>query len=212
MRGKQVDRIFLGIVAILLAEGLLIFTSASLGLLARTGATFSSVALKQFLAVAIGCLICFLASKVHYTFWRRWSFYILLLSIFLTLLVFIPKIGLEFGGAKRWIILGPITFQPAEILKVTFVIYTAARLSGVKDKVATFKRGVLPTVIIITIAGVILLLPSVLDKFSVEVLVKASKSFPIFRNRSAIPSSPWRRKNSVLSEARFSYCYSYFLP
>ena len=157
MRGKQVDRIFLGIVAILLAAGLLIFTSASLGLLARTGATFSSVALKQFLAVAIGCLICFLVSKVHYTFWRRWSFYILLLSIFLTLLVFIPKIGLEFGGAKRWIILGPITFQPAEILKVTFVIYTAAWLSGVKDKVATFKRGVLPTVILITIAGVILL-------------------------------------------------------
>ena len=121
MRGKQADKLFLGIVSILLVAGFLIFTSASLGLLARTGASFSSVALNQGVALVIGCAIAFVASKIRYTFWRRWSFYIFLVSIFVTLLVFFPKIGLEFGGGKRWIALGPVTLQPAEFLKILYL-------------------------------------------------------------------------------------------
>src|SRR3989338_3688003 len=157
VRGKQVDKIFLGIVSILLVAGLLIFTSASLGLLARTGANFSSVAINQFVAVLIGCVLAFTASKFHYTFWRRWSFYIFLAAIILTLLVFLPKIGLEFGGGRRWLSIGAVPFQPAEFLKIAFVMYAASWLSAAKEKVATFKEGMLPLIIMLAIVGVILL-------------------------------------------------------
>ncbi|MDO8590759.1 MAG: putative peptidoglycan glycosyltransferase FtsW [bacterium] len=182
MRGKQVDRIFLGIISILIVSGLFIFTSASLGLLARNGASFSSVAFSQFSAVLIGCLLAFLISKIHYTFWRRWSFYILLFSIFLTLLVFVPKIGLEFGGGRRWIALGSITFQPAELLKIAFVIYTAAWLASAKEKITTFKGGILPVIVLLAIVGVILLKQPDTDTF-VSIILAALGMFIVAGGR-----------------------------
>lgn len=165
VRGKPADRVFLVIVSVLLIAGFLIFTSASLGLLARTGANFSSVALNQFAAVLIGCVTAFITSKIHYTFWRRWSFYIFLAALILTLLVFLPKIGLEFGGGKRWLALGPVTFQPAEFLKIAFVMYSAAWLSAAKEKLITFKGGMLPVIIMLAIAGAVLLKQPDTDTF-----------------------------------------------
>ncbi len=164
-RGKNVDRIFLGIVGVLLVAGLVIFTSASLGLLARTGASFSSVAVSQLVAIAIGCVLAYVISKIPYTLWRRYSFYIFLVSIVLTLLVFVPHIGLQFGGGKRWIGFAGVSFQPGEFLKIAFVIYCATWLSGVRERIDSFKEGILPIIIMLTIVGVILLKQPDTDTF-----------------------------------------------
>lgn len=182
MRGKQADRMFLGIVTVLLVSGLLIFTSASLGLLARTGANFSSVALTQLAAVVLGCLIAFVVSKIHYTFWRRASFYIFIASIILTLLVFVPHIGLTFGGGKRWIGIGGFSFQPAEFLKIAFVMYSATWLAGAKEKVTTFKEGMLPIIIMLAIVGVILLKQPDTDTF-VSIFLAAMGMFIVAGGR-----------------------------
>ncbi len=165
VRGKQADKVFLGIVIILLVAGFLIFTSASLGLLARTGVSFWSVALNQCAALLVGCAIAFIVSKIRYTLWRRLSFYIFIFSVFLTLLVFIPHVGLEYGGAKRWIDLKLLTLQPGEFLKIAFVIYAAALLAAAKEKAATFKGGMMPLVIMLSIVGVILLKQPDTDTF-----------------------------------------------
>lgn len=165
VRGKQVDKIFLGLVGILLVAGFLIFTSASLGLLARTGASFSSVATNQLLALLIGCSLAFGVSKIRYVFWRKLSFFIFIFSLVLTLLVFVPGIGLEHGGGKRWIDLKFFSFQPGEFLKIAFVIYAAALLSAAKEKITTFKNGMLPLVIILAIVGAILLSQPDTDTF-----------------------------------------------
>src|SRR3989338_9844392 len=137
-RAKQVDKVLLVIVAILLLAGFLIFTSASLGLIARSGAKFSSIALNQFLSIILGISVAYVVSKIHYTFWRKWSFYILLISLAITLLVFVPMFGLQFGGGKRWIALGSYSFQPAELLKIGFIIYCASWFSSAKAKITTF--------------------------------------------------------------------------
>ena len=182
MRGKQADKLFLGIVSILLVAGFLIFTSASLGLLARTGASFSSVALNQGVALVIGCAIAFVASKIRYTFWRRWSFYIFLVSIFVTLLVFFPKIGLEFGGGKRWIALGPVTLQPAEFLKIAAVIYCAALLAAAKDRVGTFRGGMMPVILLLSVVGAILLKQPDTDTF-ISIFLAAMSMFIVAGGR-----------------------------
>ena len=83
--------------------------------------------------------------------------YIFLFSIVVSLLVFIPNIGFAFGGAKRWILLGPFTFQPAELLKLGFVIYFATWLSGVRELLHTFRYGLLPFLILMSIIGALLL-------------------------------------------------------
>ena len=74
----------------------------------------------------------------------------------MTAAVFIPHLGLSNLGAERWLKLGPFSFQPVEILKFGFVLYFAAWLSWVKNKVKDFKFGILPLIIMLAIIAVIL--------------------------------------------------------
>lgn len=155
---KKIDRPFLITVIILVVAGFFIFTSASLGLLAREGARFSSVAFSQFfLGIFLGAIALLITTKIKYTFWRKHAFYIFLFSAAVTLLVFVPSLGYEASGAKRWIDFGIVTFQPAELLKIGFVIYFAAWLTNVRDKVHTIGHGIIPFIILLGIAGSILL-------------------------------------------------------
>ena len=74
------------------------------------------------------------------------------------LAVFIPGIGLGSGGAHRWIGLGPITVQPAEILKIAVVIYLAAWFTQRKDSTISFREGYLPFLGIVGLVGFFLIL------------------------------------------------------
>ena len=94
MKAKSVDTILLGLVIVLVVSGFLIFSSASLGLLARSGASFSSVAFNQFLfGIVGGGTMMFLLSNIYYRNLRQYAFYIFIFSVFITLSVFIPGIG-----------------------------------------------------------------------------------------------------------------------
>lgn len=168
MRKRMLDRGLLGIVIFLVLAGFLIFSSASLGLLAREGARFSGVALNQLLFGIIGGSIAlFITSSIHYRIWRQYAFYIFIATLVLTALVFVPGLGFGHGGAQRWIHIGSFTLQPAEFLKIGFVIYIATWLSGMKNHVATFKKGTLPFVGIVSCVGILMLLQPDTDTFMV---------------------------------------------
>ncbi len=152
------DRIFLGIVVFLVFLGFLVFTSASLGLLAKGNVSFFTVAFKQlFFGIFLGSIALIIASNIHYRFWKKYSFYIFSFSVVSALLVFIPGIGIEHGGANRWIDLGFVSMQPAEFLKLGFVMYFAAVLSSVKNKIGSMKYGVLPCALILGLVSLVLL-------------------------------------------------------
>ena len=160
------DRTLLVLTYILVVIGFSIFSSASLGLLAREGARFSSVALGQIVFGIIGGSIAlFLASIVHYRWWRQYAFYIFLVTLLLTLLVFEPHIGFSHGGATRWLKIGGFTLQPAEFFKIGFVIYIATWLSGMKSQMKSFTKGTLPFLGLIAVAGVPLLMQPDTDTF-----------------------------------------------
>lgn len=168
MRKRILDRGLLGIVIFLVLGGFLIFSSASLGLLARGGAQFSNVALNQFLfGIVGGSIALFIMSSIHYRWWRQYAFYIFLATLFGTLLVFVPGLGFEHGGAQRWISIGGFSLQPAEFLKIGFVIYIATWLSGMKKNITTFKLGTLPFVGIVGVVGIVMLLQPDTDTFMV---------------------------------------------
>lgn len=163
---KGVDRTLLVIIMLLVVGGFLIFSSASLGLLAREGARFSSVAFSQItFGIVGGCIAMFITSQIFYRNWRRFAFYIFLATIVLTLLVFIPGLGMEHGGAQRWIRVFGFSFQPAELLKIGFIIYMATWLSGIHKVVGTFRHGTLPFIGITAIVGLLLLLQPDTDTF-----------------------------------------------
>lgn len=153
----KIDKPFLISVLLLTFVGFILFTSASLGLLARDGASFGTVAIKQGIGLVIGSVAFFVMSKVYYKKLKKYSFFILLGAIFINLLLFIPALSFNHGGASRWISLGFVTFQPGEFLKIAFIIYFAAWLSSIKEKILTIKYGILPYVVIISILGILLL-------------------------------------------------------
>src|SRR6185369_6364583 len=99
MKGKKVDKFFLIIILSLIVLGVLMFVSASLGILARNEKTFYSVLFSQ-LVLGLGLVGMFICYKINYKFWRKFSFIIFIGSILLTACVFIPKFGWSHGGAE----------------------------------------------------------------------------------------------------------------
>lgn len=153
-----VDRYLFGVLVGLVGAGFLIFLSASIGLLARDGASFGHVALMRLISVAIGAVLAYLASVSSYKHLRIYAFHLLFASIILTALVFIPGLGLEHGGARRWIVVAGLSFQPAELLKIAFVIYAASFFSSAKEKIQTLGLGLMPLLVLLGIAGFLLIL------------------------------------------------------
>lgn len=158
MKGTKVDKIFLGIVIALTLGGIIMFVSASLGILAKNETKFYGVLTSQLLFGLLGgSIVLYATLRVPYKFWREYSLIIFIASLLITALVFVPHIGFTHGGARRWINVFGFSMQPVEILKIAFIIYFAAWLSWVKNKVRDVKWGILPLVIFILLIGGLLL-------------------------------------------------------
>ncbi len=172
---SKISKPFLFWTIILVIAGFFIFSSASLGILARDEVKFSNVAFNQiFYGLFLGSIACLFFAKTDYHIWKRYSFIFFLGSILLTILVFVPGLGMEHGGAKRWLDLGFISFQPAELLKISFVVYFAAWLSRMEGKTSTFKWGLLPFILFSAIIGIILLAQPDTDTFAVIIFAALS--------------------------------------
>lgn len=171
---NSVDYIFFGIVAALVVLGFVIFASASMGFLTREGARFSSVVGNQLLGILLGALLGYAASHVHYRVWRKFSVYVFIAAVVLTLLVFVPGVGVAHGGALRWLDIAGFSFQPAEFFKIGLVIFFAALLALAKERVSSFRYGLLPFLLLTAGAGGILLLQPDTDSFVILVLTLLS--------------------------------------
>ncbi len=158
MKKKGVDRIFFGIVIALIVIGVIMFTSASLGILARSESKFYGVIFSQFIFGFCGGLVAlFFGLRIPYKFWRKYSLILFIISIILTTLVFIPGFGSTHGGANRWVTFLGFSFQPVEFLKIGFIIYFAAWLSWVKVRVKDIRFSILPLLALLGIIAFILL-------------------------------------------------------
>ena len=142
-RTRGSDPIFLTTVLLLLGLGLLMLYSAS-SAQSRfdTGYTVSTKYLqKQAICAVLGLVCMFAFSRISPAFWHRYAYWIYGISIALLLLVLVA--GQSANGAKRWISIAGIQFQPSEIAKFAMIV-TIARLSrGFGARAAEFRRGVL---------------------------------------------------------------------
>lgn len=156
--GHHPDYFLMSLVILLVVAGLVILASASseLGKLKFNDPYYY---LKHQIAygLSVGILGFFAGLKIQYQFWKKVSLALLLLNVVLLILVF-THFGREAGGASRWLQLGPATFQPSEILKLTFIIYLAAWLANPKmNRVNDIWGGLLPFFIICGIIGGLLI-------------------------------------------------------
>ncbi len=160
---RKIDKFFLLMVIVLSLGGFFIFLSASLGLIVKGGDTFQMIALKQAVSLFIGICAFFIISKIKYTFWRKSAFFILIGAFVINLLLYIPGLSIHHGGATRWVDLGFVSFQPSEFLKIAFIIYLAAWIHFAKDKIKTFRYGLLPFLLLLGILTGLLLSQSDTD-------------------------------------------------
>jgi len=161
VKPKQFDQYFFGIVLLITVIGVFSFVSASLGVLAQSTAKFYGVLFGQLALGFVGGLAgLWLAIRIPYHFWRNHAFVIFIITLGLTAAVFVPHLGFAHGGARRWIYIAHVSFQPAEFLKIGFVIYFAAWLAWTRKKQEEFKYKLLPFAVLLgLVAGVLLLQP-----------------------------------------------------
>lgn len=142
-KGKKtsVDGILAGLFFLLLVSGGMIFASAAFGLRARETIDITSVLFGHLvLGMGMGLAALVAMALFDYQKLRLYAPYFFGFSILATLLVFIPHIGMEHGGGKRWIIIAGHSFQPSELLKISAIIFAAAYFS-VKGRVSTWNWG-----------------------------------------------------------------------
>jgi cell division protein FtsW len=146
---RKIDTPFFFATGVLVVFGLLIFTSAALGLLARGGASFTSVAVSQLLlGFVCGSVLLLFFSRIDYRRFKKYTPHFFAFAVILTLLTFVPHIGLSLKGASRWIVIGGFSFQPEEVLKFATVLFLAAVYSARIKTIQTIKGGVLPLMLI----------------------------------------------------------------
>lgn len=145
MRFFSGDRIFLMLVLSIALAGFAIFSSAALGLLARESSSVSrDILLQAGLGLGLGLFVLCIARAIPLAHIKRSAPFIYVLTVLFTALVFVPGIGFHAGGATRWISLGFTTVQPAEFLKIGFVLVLAWWLAPRARQLENPNKGILP--------------------------------------------------------------------
>jgi cell division protein FtsW len=140
--GHRPDYVILVVALFLLLVGFLALASASsdIGKI-RFNNTLYYV-WQQVIKGLIPGLIGFIAGYfIYYRKLKKLTLFLFLLNIVLLFLVFVPGIGLEINGSRRWIEFGLFSFQPSEFLKITFILYIASLFSGQRIKELSGKGG-----------------------------------------------------------------------
>jgi cell division protein FtsW len=154
------DQALVAVVLALLTLGIVMVYSASIALpdnpkFGRYEAThFLS---RHLLSIAIAFVCALVAVQVPVALWEKWSPWLFVASLLLLVLVLIPVIGKGVNGARRWIPLGVMNFQPSELAKLTIAMYAAGYMVRKMDVKENFLRAVIPMAISVAVIGLVLL-------------------------------------------------------
>ncbi len=159
-RLSGVDQALVWVIVALVLWGMVMVYSASIAMpdnprFARYSHTHFLT--RHIISIVIGCSVALLAFQVPIDRWDQWARPLFVLSLILLVIVLVPFIGKGVNGARRWISLGVINFQPSELAKLATIIYAAnymVRKMEVKEK---FFRAVWPMGVAVGLAGVLLL-------------------------------------------------------
>lgn len=145
--------------SILVGLGILMVYSAAIALADGPRANYGrySFVLRQFAYVAIGLFVSTMVLTVPMTAWRRMTMALFCVTVLLLVLVLIPGIGKKANNAMRWLPVGPVTFQPSELMKLAVILLTADYVIRKKEYMQSFLRGFMPIALILGVVAYLLL-------------------------------------------------------
>ena len=123
---------------------------------------------KQLFATVLGAVVLAATTLIDYHFWERFAMPGLIVSVVLVFLVLTPM-GIEANGARRWIGIGPLSLQPAEIVKIEVVLFCAVLINKMQKKAITTVKGMI-TVLAIPFVFAIMLW-QITDNLSSAIIV-----------------------------------------
>lgn len=132
---KNIDKLICLIIIILAVISILMIGSTSIS----TG-FFSRSVIVQMAAYGIGLVASLIYLHINYSVFQDFTIWFYLLAIALLGLVYIPGLGIEVNGARSWIDLKIVTFQPSEIVKLIFIIVMANYLNKHRNELNSFKE------------------------------------------------------------------------
>ncbi|MBI2486862.1 MAG: putative lipid II flippase FtsW [Deltaproteobacteria bacterium] len=139
---------------------------------------------RHAICLAIGFACMFFLMNLDYRVLRRFVYPAYVLGLLILILVFIPGIGDEVGGARRWIGLGPGSFQPSEIAKFLLVLYLSHSITKKKEKMDTFFVGFISHLLI---AGAYIVLLLLQPDFGMVVIITIMLFAMLFIGEVKIP-------------------------
>lgn len=160
----SVDISLLVATSALVLFGLLMVYSASIAL--ADGPRYESYGrfyfvIRHAIFISIGIFAAVFVANIPIRIWQKFAIPLFLLSLALLILVLIPGIGKEVNGARRWLPLGPLNFQPSELMKVSMLLFAAVYVVRKQDHLHGFGRGLvrgfLPMVLALALVGILLL-------------------------------------------------------
>ncbi|QNP47731.1 putative lipid II flippase FtsW [Diaphorobacter aerolatus] len=168
------DQALLWVVIALLAWGVVMVYSASIAM--PDNPRFGNIEHYHFvkrhvMSLCMGFVGAFIAFKIPMNTWERYAPWLFVVSILLLVAVLIPHVGTVVNGARRWLSLGIMNFQPSELAKLAVVIYASDYMVRKMEVKERFFRAVLPMAIAVAVVGALLLAEPDMGAFMVIAVV-----------------------------------------
>jgi cell division protein FtsW len=168
------DRALVLLTTGLLAMGLVMVYSASIALpdnpkFANYAPTYFLT--RQALFIGIGFVAALIALQVPVSAWERWAPWLFVLSLATLVIVLVPFIGKGVNGARRWIPLGVMSFQPSELAKLAMAMYAASYMVRKMDVKENFMQAVWPMAVALAVIGLLLLAEPDMGAFLVIAMI-----------------------------------------
>jgi cell division protein FtsW len=159
-RIQGIDLTLIWVVLALMGLGLLMVYSASIAM--PDNPRFSKYLPTHFLtrhlvAIAFGLVAALVTVQIPIATWERAAPWIFVTALVLLIAVLIPHVGKVVYGARRWLPLGVMNFQPSELAKVAIAMYAASYMTRKMDARENFFRAVWPMVVALGVVGILLL-------------------------------------------------------
>ncbi len=173
------DMVLFAVILVLTGAGIVMSYSASAVYALKNFGDSYFFLKKQLLWFAVGFAFMFVFKEIDYRIYQRYTKLMLLVSLVLLVMVFLPGMGHSAKGSARWLGVGPVSFQPSEFVKLFVVIYLAKVFSA--DAKEHFIRFLVPVGVVAVIFLMVMLQPdfgTAIDILVVSVLMLFVSGFP----------------------------------
>ena len=165
------------VVAVFVTLGLAMLLSASGPARAAGDGSPYSMVLWQSLWAALGLVGMGIMLRIRYTIWQRFVGMIGIVGFSLMLAPFVPGLSLEVNDARSWVAIGPLSFQPSEVLKLVLVIVVADMLVRRRAVLNDWRQTMFPVMMVATLAGLLSLAQGDFGSAMVLVVIALAMSF-----------------------------------